>query len=297
MLAETNSNQVDPEKKEEIKKLEEKREYLKEWLRRVEKANDVVPQVQLNLELTDWEIEALTNAPDEADEIPSVDLPARIRQDCSYWVDTLPMIPSYDSGLISAASAVSTAGTQSVYEYIGRVGDLGTPDALTYSNRYTALYHQLQASQDRPQSVRGFIEILCTPQTLQRFDDALSAYLSAKAGTGKRETAALAMRNLLDGIQGDLFELARIRPKENMTWEEMAKRLAKNGPTGVESRGIIGQKQNRISLIGRLSDILKDREAGSLTNIENVWTQVIDHIYTVLGLVEPPNSREQINWV
>jgi hypothetical protein len=100
------------------------------------------------------------------------------------------------------------------------------------------------------------------------------------------------MRNLLDGIRGDLFKLARKWPKENMTWQKMAERLAKGGSTGVECQELIRQERNRSSLISRLSDILKDRETGSLTNLDNVWTQVMDHIYTVLAVCrrESPDS-------
>jgi hypothetical protein len=42
----------------------------------------------------------------------------------------------------------------------------------------------------------------------------------------------------------------------------------------------------RTSLISRLSDIAKDREGGSLTNLDNLWTQISDHIYIVLSLID-----------
>ena len=48
---------------EEIKKLEAKRAYLKEWLDRYKNAHDAVPFVQTDLELTEWEFEALSNMP------------------------------------------------------------------------------------------------------------------------------------------------------------------------------------------------------------------------------------------
>ena len=94
----------------------------------------------------------------------------------------------------------------------------------------------------------------------------------------------------MDGMQGDLFEKARGWPEENVTWDEMAKRLSKGQPGGTEYQELIDQGKTRASLISRLSDIAKDREQGSLTNPDNVWTQILDHMYTVLGLVDLDKS-------
>ena len=54
--------------------------------------------------------------------------------------------------------------------------------------------------------------------------------------------------------------------------------------SSVENR--LRQKDVRGSLISRLSTVLKDREGGSLTNLDDLWIQVLDHIYVVLELVK-----------
>jgi hypothetical protein len=94
------------------------------------------------------------------------------------------------------------------------------------------------------------------------------------------------MRNLLGGVEGDLFQLARSKDKENMTWELMIERLAKGVPKGHEYRELISQIAFRSTLVSRLSDVLKDREAGSENDIGHLWTQVLDHIHTILGLLK-----------
>ncbi|MCI0527531.1 MAG: hypothetical protein L0Y56_08830 [Nitrospira sp.] len=277
-------------KSEEIKKLEKKRKHLQKWLRRVKKAQDTVPQVQINLELVNWQIEALANPPDEASEIPLIGLSSTLDQDTNYWIGALTMIPKVDGDLIMAASAITTTGTQSIYEFVTRVGDLPTPGAIAYTEKYTTLYHQLHITQNRPEAVRSLIEKLNNPQTLERFDEALKAYLTTKAGTEKHSTAGKEMRNLLDGVKGDLFKIARKWPKENMNWQVMAERLVIGEVAGMEYHELINQGPIRSSLIDRLSDILKEREGGSFTNLDNVWTQVLDHIYITLGLIKFPDT-------
>ena len=103
-----------------------------------------------------------------------------------------------------------------------------------------------------------------------------------KAGTTPKTSTAVEIRTLIDGVKGDLFNLARKWQKENMSWEEMVERLARGE---IEKQELLDQKKVHSSLISRLSDVLKDREGGSITNIENIWIQVLDHLYVLLNLI------------
>lgn len=266
-----------------MKDLKAKREYLKKWLERLEGAQDAVPSVQMSLEMTDWQIDALSNRPEEADEIPLGDLERRFAHDYAYLIQSWPAMPEYDPDSLVAAN---TSSTSSLYTYVGRVGDLGTPQAQEYSAKYTTTYRNLQTAQSRPKEVRGLLKELGREQMLERFDRAFDAYFAVRSGTGERTAAATEMRTLLDGVQGVLFEKARKRPKENMTWETMADRVGKGKARGTEHKKLVDQESARRFLISRLSDVLKGREGDSLTNLDNVWTQVLDHIYVVLKLIE-----------
>lgn len=269
-----------------MKSLKAKRDYLREWIERCKKAQDIVPSIRMNLEMTEWEIEALANRPEEAEEIPLGDLQARFDQEYDYLTRHFPMIPEYDPSAIPTLAAVTTSGSASTYVYVFRVGGLGTQEAQRYSEKYTQAYRDLQATQSRPGEIRDLIGSLGNPQTLKRFDRAFNTYFAAKSGTGERSTAAAAMRTLLDGIQGDLFQIARKWPTENMKWETMAGRLAKGPVDGTEHRELLRQNSIRGSLVSQLSTVLKDREGSSLTDLDDLWTQVLDHVYIVLRLTE-----------
>ena len=269
-----------------MEKLEARRDYLREWMERYKKAQDAVPFVHMGLEMTEWEIQALSNRPDQADEMSPADLRIRFERDYDYLTDVLPMMPEYNLDDLPALTAVITSGSASIYNYVAKVGDLGTQEAQEYSSRYTAAYRELQAAQTRSKAVYDLLKKLNNPQTLQRFDRASNAYLSARSSIGERTAAALEMRNLLDGVQGDLLEKARRWPKENMTWNKMAERLSKGKNEGTEQQELIDQETTRTSLTSQLSTVLKDREGDSLKNLNNVWTQLLDHIYVVLNLID-----------
>ncbi len=270
---------------DELVKLKAKREYLIQWYNRYKQAHEVVPFVQMELEIIDWEIEALANRPEEASEIPIDSLITVLDRDTQYIQVNLPLMPEYNRERLFNSTAVTTTGSSTVYEYVTRVGDLGTEKASEYSAKFAGLYQNLQEVQDRISTVRRMIERLNNPNTLHRFERALNAYQAAKAGVGERTSAAFEIRTLMDGVQGDLFNKARKWIEENMTWTLMAERLIKEAPLSIEYQELIQQNATRGSLISRLSDIGKDRKSGSLTNLDNVWTQVLDHLFTTLVLV------------
>lgn len=269
---------------DEIKKLEEKQEHLTDWINKYNKATNALPFVQKQLDITNWEIDALNARPDEASEIPFPGLASAFERENDFLKRVLPQMPEYDMQQLLYSTAASTGGTIDVYEYITRVGDLDTPAAIEYEKTYSNAYQELQAAQNRRQSVRDFVLKLRNPQTLDRFDKASKAYSASKIQAGERTFAAYAFRDFLNGVKGDLFNFARKWPNENMTWEIMAERLT-NGSQSMGFQEIIRQKDKHSSLLSRLADIAKDRESGALTNIENVWVQVLDHVHTVLGLV------------
>jgi hypothetical protein len=66
----------------------------------------------------------------------------------------------------------------------------------------------------------------------------------------------------------------------------MSRKLSKGLPGGSEEQELLKQKIVRGSLISRLSDVLKDHMTGSVTNLDNIWFEVLDHIYVVLSLVK-----------
>ena len=271
---------------DEVNQLRKVKEYLAEWLRRFRKSQDLLPFVQSNLEITEWELDALEEEPEESQEIPKPDLAETYRDRLNYFQFAIPMIPDPDKSKFRISTAYTTSGSSDAYIHVSRVGDIGTPAAVDYSRQYTTRYDKIQHNQKRQDEVEALVARLGNAGTLDRFQRAKAAVIAVKSDVGERTSAGNEIRNLLHGVKGDLFGRARNWPKENMSWEEMTRRLVKGREGSAEFRQIIKQDTVHTSLLERLAEVLKDREGGSLTNLTYIWTQTLDHLYVVLSFIE-----------
>ena len=270
---------------EDIKKLEERSEHLENWLESLRKNQEVVPFVQEIKEQTEWQIRVLQNRPSEASEIPYKGRHDELERENNFFYEVFPVLKTSEYISASSATAITSSGTIDVYDYANRIRDLGTQDAIDYGDTIIGEYHKIQESQGRLIEVRSLLDKFGSPNLLERYDRAYNAYMAYESNTGEKTAAANDMRNLLYGLRGELMERARNKPRENMTWEIMSQRLAIGGDGSQQCINLINQKETISSLNQRLSDVLKDRERGSITDLNTIWTELLDHIYTVLRLI------------
>jgi len=269
---------------DEIESLEWRRKHFDEWLARHKEAQRIVPFVRSNLEVTEWAIEALSNRPAEAEQVADPGFAEQFNEENEYIRQVVPMMPLYDADVAIGSTAVTSISSSDVFVHVAEIGGLGTPATIEYSDVYTARYIELQESQERQSRARGLVSRLGNPKTLERFDRAVTAHASWRAGTVGRTTVANEMRNLVDGIKGDLFQAASKWPRENMTWQRMAERLARGGPESLDAHQLSHLEAKHSRLIDLLSGTLKDREGRASVDLEHVWTQILDHLYSLLTL-------------
>jgi len=277
-------------KRKIIEILESEKKYIEDWLERNAKAQEVVHYVNRDLHMVSWQLSALKNSPDEEEKVSLADVENSIERGKRYIEGCLPQIPEYDTNTIMGSVAVTATGSAAVYSYVAQVGDLKIPGVNDYSEKHTYSYRELQQAQNRLNEVRKLIEGINNQQTIDRFDRAASDYAAFQSGSGNRCAAALGMRTLLDGVKGDLFQLASNTPRENMNWSKMASRLSKGGQSSFEELELLNHESNRSSLISVLSVVAKDREGTSPFDLDNIWTLLLDHLYAVLGWLDYSKS-------
>ena len=126
---------------------------------------------------------------------------------------------------------------------------------------------------------------------LDRFDQAVSAARRYEAGTEDIVSAANAMRNVLYAFKGEVWDRFRFQPKESepgtgLWLVEVSKRY--RGAAGQQGTKVLCKQQEMFSeLNDRLSQTLKARNQQMGLDLRDTWTQLIDHMYSVLGYVVP----------
>ncbi len=258
--------------------------YLKEWLEDAKNINKAIPTVENILAITEWQLQAIDSQPNIAKEKVSMEIPD-VENKYAYLKNQFPSMHDYSSIDYGKLSAVTISGSSSLYGQVVKTGHLNDPEAIKYSEKQTASYLKLQKSQERPLKDRELLVKLNNPQTLGRFDDAFEAYNRTKSQISKRTEAANAMRNLLYGLNGDLFEKARKPKEQKLRFVEAVKRLFQGDTASSEYQELINQAEKYSELTRELSKISKDRGCSQL-DLDNIWISIIDLIYIVLGLID-----------
>jgi hypothetical protein len=270
----------------ELDALLARRNHLIEWLQRNKTAQDLLPAVQHELELTELNIRALSNPPEEASEIPREDLSFTLNHENQHLMMSLPLPPAYlPLRFESDSDAIVSGSTATITTTIARIAEIGTVSAKEYAASYFSDYQRIQDSQSRHIKVRSLLQPFNREELLQAFDSAYKAYIAAKSGTMNDSAAASEIRTFLYKLKGELFEVARRMPRENMTWSRMSHRLAK----GNSEEGILAARHKfELILEDQLSNLLKLREGERNDTLGNIWPRVLDHVYIILNSVSLP---------
>jgi len=269
-----------------LEKLLEKKSFLDEWLRRAKKARDVEQNVIQMRDETNWQIKTVASMPSDNLDFDLNNFTMRIDKDIDQIKQNYPWMPDYEISP-TGGTAVITSATST--DFVDRVVGPSTfhpeNEVSTWAKSSLKSYSDIQEAQGRESLSRSFLYELNSERG-KEFDKAKKSVQSAKVGSDERTKAGNEMRNLLNHLKGDLFEKARKTPRENMSWQIMVDRLGIGEEGEVEQQELMKQKEKWHSLQIRLTDITKNQEGGYVTDIEATWRQLIDHIYTIRGLID-----------
>jgi hypothetical protein len=164
-------------------------------------------------------------------------------------------------------------------------GAILTPQDITgfgdIARPHVTAYQTLQEHQSKSELVRTALSKRFAGLSNQ-FTEAADSYERAKNDATHISSAANEFRVLLDKLKGELFQLARNTPAENMTWEKMSFRLGALPSVPAGQKAILDQEQHRPNIYTLLSDILKKRQNPSLSDLHAVWPLFLDHVLIVL---------------
>jgi len=128
--------------------------------------------------------------------------------------------------------------------------------------------------------------------TLRMFLKAIDKYLKVNSEISSCEEVAIIMRNVMEGLQGSLFELVRknskvIQSKKNMQWEYISNSLSIGGQGSSQSLLLLEKKLVFDDIHNKLSDIAKNSVPDPKSLLQTYYSKWLDFFYTTLNLINP----------
>ncbi len=99
-------------------------------------------------------------------------------------------------------------------------------------------------------------------------------------------SVAIAMRNVLDQLKGDLKSKARMQASENVKWPEIASRLSLGGPGSPHETALLNQKATFDDLYSILSNLAKATPAAGHT-VESAYFMFLDFLEALFAVLNP----------
>lgn len=258
-------------------------DYLTTWLSRHKTAADIAPGVQREKERAEWQHETWSavssSAPEEVRRKVEEGFELAIKQ----LKSDLPLPPEYDPSVLPTISTTVTGSSMSVYTSVFTTYHLEQTSSDDVEP-YLISYQILNEAHNRPKEVRNLLEQKFSV-LVPLFDRALAAFETAKSQPDQIPAAALELRTLIDKFQGELFDRARQRPREDMKWETMAERLGTTPNPDAARKAIHGQLIDRTTIYARLSSLAKRRREEGLAELNALLPLVLDHLLVVAGSI------------
>jgi hypothetical protein len=261
-------------------KLKQIEDCFSEFLDDVRERNKLVPEITSARDRVRWARTALDTCPDTSGCVSMLPVEEEAAFALTQLETLLPPSPKIDfyQTALGISSIVGSTSSH-VVEFVGDVGRLDSPAAHMYETQLMEQYQGLQ----RPGRVRELIDGL-VPRALSRFDAAERSCALAGIASMENSTAAAAdLRTLLEGVQGELVDLVRNWPKENMTWPGAIQRLMAGSTDTWAHTQLSRQQETQERLRDELSNVLKGRREGQVAVL---WARVLTHLEALLSAVE-----------
>ncbi len=255
------------------------------YISQLKKANETIPAIEKGLEWTEWAQRAIKDAPDNFDTLEMSRSLGLVEDSIK---DNLPEFfikPQLIIGTVSAANATLSAV---VFDRINS-GAFGINTDQTWINKSNSDYYLIQ---ERQELINMVAKLLVNLDPNGEFLEAIEKYSKFLSGISSHQDVATAMRNVLEGVNGELFGLviknSKVKQeKKNKRWEDVSSFLAIGGSESLQSKLLLAEKKRYKEIHSVLSEILKNGIEDPRNILIENYSRWLNWLYTVLNLIDP----------
>ena len=265
------------------------KDYQKNYVTQVKNAVETVPVIEKNIEWTEWAEKSVIESENKNNSIfntPEFENSLSLIEDSIKNVlPNLSIDPLTVGGTIGAANATLS---EVVFDRINR-GAFGSSNSATWVNSLNSDYYCLQKKQNIVDDITNMLKSI---RLKNEFLKAIDKYLKVNSEISSCEEVAIIMRNVMEGLQGSLFELVRknskvIQSKKNMQWEYISNSLSIGGQGSSQSLLLLEKKLVFDDIHNKLSDIAKNSVPDPKSLLQTYYSKWLDFFYTTLNLINP----------
>lgn len=257
------------------------------WLAKAKEMTDAMPFVYRAIQASQQFSQSFQSAPPNTG-MPGIQQVRIALQQTKVLFDSDPFTlrDGTLSAAISGAAIISAAGTHAT-SMMTVATQSADATIQSWAAQNLVLFERLQTSNDTPAFIKRKLATLYAGSELE-FEQALEEYFKAVTGATAPSSAAIAMRNVLESLNGHFLQLARKHSKGVVkTWGDAALIVARGAPTSVQTTQLTSQKAVYDDLHDRkLTPAAKNDWKPTKTDLEAVYAQFIGFLFTVLGLID-----------
>lgn len=276
---------------EEIKKLADDICHRGEsWLKNAKQVADAIPFVQKTVEFGGQFSQMFASTPPSASTLAWEPVAqALVQTEAVLGSDALQLGNSTLGAAVSGAAIISSAGTHATGLFTGATGS-GDAQLQSWARQGLAAFEKLHSAEDNKAFIRKKLATLYAGSEAE-FDGSLSEYAKAIAGAVAPSSAGIAMRNVLETLNGNMLQLARAaaagKKVQVKSWTDAAVIVAKGAPTSPETNQLLAQKAVYDDLHDmKLTKIAKNDWQPNQSDWEALLAQFLGFLFGVLGLID-----------
>lgn len=266
--------------------------YLDDRLKEIKNLNEVVPEINEAREYLELNANVIDKAPTSVkNTFETQEMQDTLSINLDNWKKTLPPSPIDPASVKTAASGVSGTASMIVFDRVNSTGLDLTPEITSWKTQYNNNYSKLQEKQKRVEEIANLLTKLDL-KIKREFLDAVAKCSKVDSGIASHEDAAITMRNVLDGLQGSLFNLVRentdvLQAKNNVKWKHIGKYLAVGGTEVNQSQFLSKKERVYRDIKGILSQIAKNEGEDPKQLLKIYYVKWLEFLYTTLNLINP----------
>jgi len=271
-------------KKEKIKQIiSEKRDKIKATISSIQDLNKQIPQLKNILTLSEWEYNTIVRLSTESIDNFDVNTENYVLQSNEFIEKGFPYISSINPSITVSGLAMSASSSAAIFHEASKIQPSTNPQIYTILREY----NEIQTSQKQEEVVLTKLKTFAI-NIADTFKNAMDSIKHSKAVKDDYNKAALEIRNFLEKFKGELYsKSSRVGnfPK-NQKWGIMSEDISRKNIANLEEIALKGEEQIYDRLHNDLSSILKNRTTVTDNEFENLTTEFLSHMYSIINLID-----------